>query len=121
MKTVLIVDDDLVSRALARHVVSAMDCHMLEASNGLEAFKICKENEIDIILSDQEMPEMKGLELRESLGENFTGKFVLLTGFAEQSELEIKPGSIDAYLTKPISARELTETLETFLELEISN
>ncbi len=116
MTSILIVDDDLVSRVLVRHIVADLGFDVLEAGDGFEAFELLAEQDVALVLCDQEMPEMTGLELRERLGPDFGTPFVLLTGYAEADELGSDQTRIDGWLTKPASSADLANTIHRFLE-----
>jgi len=59
---ILIVDDEQnVTRALARSL-SFEEYSIVTADNGLDALEFIKENKIDLIISDQRMPQMTGVE-----------------------------------------------------------
>ncbi len=69
---VLMVDDDYINRKLLSSILykELYKVQTLEASNGREALNICqKENDINLILLDIEMPILNGIEfLQEYLG-----------------------------------------------------
>lgn len=64
MKTVLIVDDNLVMRNIVRNSFELLKipCKYLEADNGKAAFQMLEANKIDLILLDWNMPEMDGID-----------------------------------------------------------
>src|SRR5690606_7772940 len=108
------------------------------AISGEEAIKLVKENAIDIIITDQRMPEMTGVEfLEEIIKIDPKPMRILLTGYTDMSAVidAINKGKIFQYLNKPWSEEELDQTiqrayevyaeqkqiLESFSKLEISN
>ncbi len=69
-ETILLVEDEVVLRELARAVLEEYDYKILEAGSGVQAVKIWEQhkNEIDMLLTDMVMPEgMTGRELAERL------------------------------------------------------
>ncbi len=60
---ILVADDSRVSRNLLRSILEELDFEVLVAENGLEAWNIFQREEISLLISDWEMPEMDGLEL----------------------------------------------------------
>lgn len=63
---VLIVDDSGAMRAVIKKIINISGFKMsrcLEAGNGVEALEQLKQNWVDVIISDVNMPEMNGLEL----------------------------------------------------------
>lgn len=75
-----------------------------EAADGLEAIKVCKEKNPDIVLMDIKMPLMTGLKAAQILGEeNFPGCIVILTAYnIKEFICEATQSSIIGYLLKPI-------------------
>ena len=106
MARIMVVDDDTVSRVLLRHLLAERGHDVVEADDGSSASRLFDEGGADLIISDQEMPTMSGIELRRQLGERLTGPFVLLTGYATGDEFAVfdESDEVDAFLTKPISA-----------------
>lgn len=69
-----------------------------------EARKILRENEIHVIISDQRMPEMTGIQFFESILEEFPGPIrMLLTGYADINAVidAINKGQVFKYFSKP--------------------
>ena len=64
MKTILIVDDNLVMRKIVRNAFELMKipCKYLEADDGKTAFHLLEMNKVDLILLDWNMPEMDGID-----------------------------------------------------------
>ena len=116
MASILIVDDDLVSRVLVRHIVADLGHDVTEAGDAEEAVEQLAGESFDLVLCDQEMPGMTGIQLRAHLGAEFTTPFVLLTGYAEADELTSEAGTIDGHLTKPVSSADLGELIKRLLE-----
>ncbi|MCP4132196.1 MAG: response regulator [bacterium] len=109
----LIVDDDSVSRKFLRKKLEAKGFKIHEAKNGKKGFEIMKarRNEIEILITDIEMPEMTGEDLcvkvrKELLLNNIP--IIFLTSTSDRSELNelLKSGGTD-YLIKPFSNEEL--------------
>lgn len=74
------------------------------AINAHEAREILKENEIDIIVTDQRMPEETGVEFLESIIPHYPSPIrILLTGYTDiQAVIDaINKGQVYHYLTKP--------------------
>ena len=64
MKTILIVDDNLVMRNIVRNAFQQlkMPCKYLEAEDGKKAFQLLETNKVDLVLLDWNMPEMDGID-----------------------------------------------------------
>ncbi|EKA30437.1 sensor histidine kinase/response regulator [Pseudomonas aeruginosa ATCC 14886] len=61
--TVLIVEDHLPSQYLLVQQISYLGHHPLTANNGLEGLALWSEHDIDIVITDCNMPEMDGIEM----------------------------------------------------------
>jgi CheY-like chemotaxis protein len=66
---VLLVEDEEMVRGMARQVLEMNGYHVLEASHGKEALRICDQHKgrIDLMVTDVVMPQMGGQELAECL------------------------------------------------------
>ncbi len=64
---VLIVEDSVTSRALLRRTLENAGFQVTTASDGMEAFSILLEEEVDIVVSDVDMPRMNGFSLTEKI------------------------------------------------------
>src|SRR5690606_4844051 len=59
---VLVVDDHPVNREVARIMVQAFGCEVVEACDGQAAVEIASAQALDLVLMDVRMPRMDGLE-----------------------------------------------------------
>lgn len=123
---ILIVDDSTsYRRLLARHLQSWGDYYTIfEAEDGAQAIEVIKENNIGIVISDWEMPNINGPELCRTLRELTPHYvyFILITsrGTAEDLIVGMEAGA-DDFLTKPINQQELRVRVragERILQLE---
>lgn len=102
-QTILVVDDE-------KDIVDSLfdtfcdKYKMFKANSAEEALGILQNNQIDLVISDQRMPETTGTELFAKMEDTYpqVGK-VLLTGYADiQAVVDgINKGHVDKYLTKP--------------------
>ncbi len=86
---------------------------------GAEAVKIADENEIDVIVADQRMPGMTGIEVLAKIKERSPRTVrILLTGYADPGAVEgsINIGEVFRFLSKPCPPKELRETLSLAIE-----
>ncbi len=68
---ILIVDDIFTNRLLLSELIKTLDHESLQAENGQEAIDHLKNEEVDLVLMDIEMPVMNGLETCEFIRKNF--------------------------------------------------
>jgi DNA-binding NtrC family response regulator len=121
MKTrhpILLVDDEpeiLFSlRGLLRH-----DFEVHTASGGAEALALLRQHPVHVIMTDQRMPEMTGVELlRWARAEWPEAVRIVFTGYADIKAVvdAINEGQIYRYLTKPWDPGELVEVLRQACE-----
>ena len=117
---VLFIDDEKPLVELGVTTLEELGYSVTGTTSSNQALKIFKSNpeNIDIIVTDQTMPVMKGTELaRAILNEGNKTSIILCTGFSDQisSGAEEMIG-IDEILLKPYGMRELAETLRNVLD-----
>lgn len=108
MKTCLIVDDSRVVRKVAARIVRDLKFDILEAGDGAEALKICREAMPDAILLDWNMPVMNGLDFLRALRREEDGKkplvvFCSIENDAEHINEALRSGA-DEFIMKPFDA-----------------
>jgi len=90
------------------------------AISGDEALKIMEKNTVDIIITDQRMPQMTGVQFLEKVLEKYPDPMrILLTGYADMSAVvdAVNKGKIFHYLNKPWSEEELDMTINRAYEV----
>lgn len=113
---VLAVDDDPVSlRLLVRHLRNEQfEVNM--ARSGKEGLKRALQEKPDILVVDQEMPELNGLELVEALRRSSVGSsmYILLLTGSDEDELLIEAfdAGVDDFVAKPFHARILSARIK---------
>ena len=111
--TILYVDDEL-NNLVSLKAVFRIKYNVLTAISGEEAIKILKNNVVNVIITDQRMPNMTGVEFLESILDEYPDPTrILLTGYADMNAVvdAINKGKIFHYLTKPWKEEELEETI----------
>jgi len=82
MANILIVDDSFFIRAAIRKILESSNLveNIYEASNGIEALEILKNQNIDLVTLDVEMPKMNGLETLERIKkENISTQIIMVS------------------------------------------
>lgn len=105
-KTILIVDDEEFIRLSLNQILSEEKYSVILNDSGEAALKTIKEEEIDLVLLDLNLPDMNGLEILKQLKSVQPGILtIIMTGFASvESAVEaIKLGAYD-YIKKPFKA-----------------
>ncbi len=67
LQTVMVVEDDTITRQMLGRMLKKMGLHMVDAENGREALQLLEQCKVDLILSDLMMPEMDGFEFIECI------------------------------------------------------
>jgi len=117
---VLIAEDNPVNQKLAVRLLEKAGCTTRVVASGREALSALDEEEFDLVLMDVQMPEMDGFEATAAIREREkrTGAHlpvVALTAHAiKGDEQRCHAAGMDAYLSKPVQAQQLIETLDAF-------
>lgn len=118
MITILIADDEeLIRQGIIAILKSSIksDITYLQAENGLEALKICKEQYPQIIVSDIRMPFCNGLQFIQKVKAiGYSPTIIVISGYSEfeYAKQAIKYGVKD-YVLKPIQKRQFIHLIET--------
>lgn len=116
---ILYIDDE-VNNLAAFKANFRKDYEIHTAESAAEGRKILENNEIEIILTDQRMPEMTGVEFLESIVTEFPDPIrILLTGYTDMQALidAVNKGQIYRYLNKPWNEEELKMFINQAFEL----
>jgi len=116
---ILYVDDEL-NNLISFKAVFRTKYNILTAISGEEAKKKLSSNSINIIITDQRMPQMTGVEFLESILIDYPDPIrILLTGYTDMVAVvdAINKGKIFHYLTKPWNEQELDMTINTAFEV----
>lgn len=116
-KTTILYVDDEENNLVSFKATFRIKYKVFTAISGEEALKILKENVIHVIITDQRMPAMTGVEFLEKVIEQNTENSpirILLTGYTDMSAIidAVNKGKIFHYLTKPWNEKELSETID---------
>jgi two-component system phosphate regulon response regulator PhoB len=118
-ETILVVDDEEDILELVRFNLIREGFTLICASTGEEAWKILKDNRIDLLVLDLMLPGMDGLELTRRLKkEPRTQKIPIIMLSAKGEEADIVTGlelGADDYVTKPFSPRVLIARVRAVL------
>ncbi len=106
MPTILVVDDDDAFRSLVIDILKGRDYRLLEAGDAEAALAILSHEKVDLVLTDQQMPGINGLELtRRVLASADPPSVILMTAFGTipHAMEAVRLGATD-YLTKPLES-----------------
>ena len=112
---ILIVDDDLFSRALLDSTLKSLGHETVLASDGQDAFEIFQQSYFHVVISDWMMPKVDGLGLCRLIRDLKTTKYsyiILLTALGgSKAYLEGLKAGADDFLTKPFEEELLAARL----------
>lgn len=119
VKRILIVDDDRDILNLMKLKLKNYGYTIFTESSPVEALNRIKDEHFDLILVDQLMPELSGLEFIDRLKErDIKTPVILMTAYGslEDAVLAMKKGAFH-YITKPINFEELKIIIDQALEV----
>lgn len=105
---VLIVDDEEMIRNVLKEYIEFEGNQAFEAADGMEAVRLCRENDYDIILMDVMMPRLDGFSAVKEIKKIKDIPVIMLSARGEEYDklfgFEI---GVDDYVTKPFSPKEV--------------
>lgn len=105
---VLIVDDEDMIRNVLKEYVEFEGNQAFEAADGMEAVRMCRDNDYDIILMDVMMPKLDGFSAVKEIRKTKDTPVIMLSARGEEYDklfgFEI---GVDDYVTKPFSPKEV--------------
>ncbi len=115
-KSVLVVEDNDLNMRLFHDVLEMRGYNILQAKDGMEGWRMAREQRPDLIIMDIQLPDISGLEVTKWLKDDETLKsipVIAITAFAMAGDEEkILEGGCDDYLVKPISISNFLQTVE---------
>jgi CheY-like chemotaxis protein len=115
--SILITDDDRRLRETMRDVLAPAGYRTLLAGDGVEAYEIVQQNDVDVVLLDMHMPRMTGLQTLRLLKE-FKSPLPCILMSAEMDEViraEAEEAKAFTILRKPVSRFDLTDVVQQAL------
>lgn len=113
---ILVVDDEALLVKGICYNLRNDGYEVLTGANGLDAVRIVKENQVDLVVLDVMMPEMDGLEACRNIRSFSDVPIILLTAKADDMDklMGFEHGA-DDYLTKPFNILELKARIRAWL------
>lgn len=121
MGKVMVVDDSEVVRIKVSNILTEAGYEVLEAGDGPEGIRIANENpDIQVVISDYNMPEMNGLTMIEKIQENPEHKntfFAVLTTESSQTlKVKGKALGVKLWIVKPVDKNSLIKVTAKIFE-----
>ncbi len=117
-KSILIVEDDNISRTLYKEMLKISGVTLHFAKTGKETLEFFENNPVpDIVLLDIRLPDINGLDITKLLLSKYPDLVIIAqTAFAQQQwESACIEAGMKAFLTKPIIRADLEPILEKYL------
>ncbi len=112
----LVVDDNKMARLALQQLISQvefLDC-VGECASAIEAFNFLKQNEVDLLFLDIEMPKMTGIELTRQLTQR---PLIIFTTSKKEYAAEAFELNVADYIVKPITIARFMAATERAKEL----
>jgi two-component system chemotaxis response regulator CheY len=118
-RTILTVDDSTSMRQMVKATLLSAGYGVVEAADGQEALDFARENPVDLVISDVNMPRMDGItlvrELRGLSTYKFTPMLVLTTESGQDTKQRGKQAGATGWIVKPFSPEQLLSTIARVL------
>lgn len=122
MGKILIIDDSLVMRNIHKNALREhgyKDDRLLEASQGYEALDQLKNNEVELIIVDWNMPMLDGLSFVKEVRANGVWRdipiLMVTSEAARENVVEAVKAGVNNYIVKPITGEKLWQKIEPHL------
>jgi CheY-like chemotaxis protein len=116
-KVILIEDDPALRRVFELFLLD--DYVVRTFDRGADAMTALKANPADVVVSDINLPEMDGFELRRRIVSDLNGdtpRFIFLTSYDDSDTItRANKLGVDAFLVKPVNRCDLVSTIERVL------
>jgi signal transduction histidine kinase/CheY-like chemotaxis protein/HPt (histidine-containing phosphotransfer) domain-containing protein len=121
---ILVTEDTEINRELVLELLKKRGHTVFSAADGLEALAALERAQFDVVLMDEEMPRMNGLEATRAIrkSEATTGRHVRIIGLTGNASYEDErrclDAGMDAFMAKPVRMDRLYEAVESASEAE---
>lgn len=117
INTILVAEDEFINYVFLYELLNSGNVKVIHAVNGQTAVEMCRDNkDIDLILMDLKMPVMDGGTAARKIKE-FRSDLPIIAQTAYTMESEHYQDVFDDFLTKPIRAEVLRQTLKKFITI----
>lgn len=117
MYRILVVDDEIRIRSIIRKYAEFEGHEVTEAGDGMEAVRLARANDFDIIIMDIMMPELDGFSACREIRKIKTTPIIMLSARGEEyDKINGFELGIDDYVVKPFSPRELMLRVEAVMK-----
>ena len=115
-KTILAVDDSSSLRQMVAFSLKAAGYNVIEAVDGQDGLDKARQQAVDLVLTDQNMPRMDGIGLTKKLRDNpkfkVTPILILTTESSDQMKQAGRSAGATGWLVKPFDPAKLIEVIK---------
>ena len=119
-RKILVVEDNKVNQLILTSILKKLGYQIITADNGKEAVTVLKDEEVDAILMDCQMPVMDGYEatkvIREINSNRKTPILAVTANALSEDRVKCFESGMDDYIKKPIDKDIIEEKLKYWLE-----
>ena len=117
MYHILVVDDEARIRSIIRKYAEFEGHTVTEAGDGMEAVRLCRREQFDIVILDIMMPELDGFSACREIRKTSSVPIIMLSARGEEyDKINGFESGVDDYVVKPFSPRELLLRVEAVMK-----
>jgi diguanylate cyclase (GGDEF)-like protein len=124
-RTVLLVDDEPIIIDILQQILAEDGYRILSTTDALQGFELLASNRVGVVVSDQRMPEMNGIEFLSRVREIYPDTVrIAMSGAADTAMVTeaINQGAIYKFLTKPVDHKLFRQSIaDAYLIFEAAN
>ena len=113
---ILLVDDDQSHRACLKEFLDLRGYACSEAGNGVEGLKVLREESVSIIITDNNMPQMDGLDFIEQVNHKYSQEilsiFLITAELSHTVRLRAFKNGVNRVFEKPLDFQELCNAVD---------
>lgn len=121
---ILFVDDDTNVVSSFKRATRKLACDIIATSNPHEVLDLLQQHEVDVIVSDEHMPGIKGIDLLKKVKEAHPHIIrFMLTGDEnfDTTVRALNEGKVHRFLTKPIEVEDLLGQIDKYIQKRLEN
>jgi two-component system chemotaxis response regulator CheY len=120
MQSILAVDDSASMRQMVSFTLKGAGYNVIEAADGQEALEKARAQQVDLVLTDQNMPRMDGITLVKQLRAMHafaaTPMLILTTESSEEMKAKGKAAGATGWLVKPVDPAKLLDVVKRVIK-----
>lgn len=120
---ILLVDDDQAHRSCLKDFLEIRGYICLEAENGRHALQILEHQSVDMIITDNQMPQMDGLEFIEQVNQEYSHEgvpiFLMTAELSYPVRLRAFKNGVNRVFEKPLDFQELCHAVDWVTKFDL--